>query len=105
VLALAIDLRHVSLVLRTELPGGRGHNTSLVVDAGPQGEPLCAIHDDAQLDYVGRDEDGGYDGAVRPAFCVRGTPIPGEGKSILQLLLFLVTNLPFVMDAILLLLL
>ena len=49
-----------------------------MVDVGPQGEPLWAVHDDAQLDYVERDEDGGYDGAVRLAFYVRGMTMPGE---------------------------
>jgi hypothetical protein len=99
VLALAIDLRQdqpsaiivfkddgdaeqhrpVSLVLRTELPGGRGHNTSPMVNVGPEGEPLRAVHDDAtQLDHVERDEDGGYDRAVRLAFYVRGMTMSGE---------------------------
>jgi hypothetical protein len=68
----------VSLAVRTELPGGRGHNTSSVVDAGPDCEPCRAVRDDAQLGYVAGDDDGGYDGAIRLAFYVRGMTMPGE---------------------------
>jgi hypothetical protein len=34
----------------------------------PDGGPPWAVHDSAQLAYVERDEDGGYDGAGRLAF-------------------------------------
>jgi hypothetical protein len=49
-----------------------------VVDVGPEGQPRWAVHDDAPLDCVERDEDGGYEGAVRVAFYVRGTTVSGE---------------------------
>jgi hypothetical protein len=74
----AEQYRVVSLVLRAELPGGRGHNTSLVVDVGPDCEPRRAVHDDAPLGHVAGDDDGSYDGAVPLAFQVRGMTMPGE---------------------------
>jgi hypothetical protein len=102
VLALAIDLRRdqpsvlVPGALRViqndgdaEQPGPRRWScepssrrmrpqASRLVDVGPDGEPRCEVRDDAQLDYVEHDEDGGYDGAVRLAFYVRGMTMPCE---------------------------